>query len=121
MPDQAAAPAAGQQNGQQRQQQGGFSAIFSTILRFAVMWYVMNYMRGNSQPQTKPGQTPPAGVAAPLYSKGDLLDIYVYISESPHYQFDRSTQEPVWYQKEVGLATTAERTFTYNYRPSEVR
>eukprot|EP00878_Enallax_costatus_P014291 GHUV01014949.1.p1 GENE.GHUV01014949.1~~GHUV01014949.1.p1 ORF type:complete len:567 (+),score=104.50 GHUV01014949.1:232-1932(+) len=119
MPTQAAAPAAGQQpNGQQRHQQGGFSAVISTVLRMAVMWYVMSYMRGSQQPQPKPGQTPPAGVAAPLYSKGDLLDIYVYVSESP-YMHDRSAAELVWSQQEVGLATTAERTFTYNYKPSE--
>ena len=33
---------------------------------------------------------------------------------------DRSAAELVWSQQEVGLATTAERTFTYNYKPSEV-
>lgn len=120
MPDQAAPAAAGQQqNGQQRQQQGGFSAVISTVLRFAVMWYVMSYMRGGQQPQTKAGQTPSAGVAAPLYSRGELLDLYVYLSEDQQL-IDRSTAQLVWLQQEVGLATTAERTFNYTYTPSEV-
>eukprot|EP00882_Tetradesmus_deserticola_P005055 GHRQ01005326.1.p1 GENE.GHRQ01005326.1~~GHRQ01005326.1.p1 ORF type:complete len:625 (+),score=278.98 GHRQ01005326.1:193-2067(+) len=99
-----------QQNGQQ--QQGGGNKLFATIARMALMWWVMSYFKGNKQ------ATPsPAGAAAPLYRKGDMLDMYVYVSEQSYLQ--RDSAELVWSQTDVGLATTPERTVTYTYTPSQ--
>lgn len=108
----AAVQPAGPRGNQQQQQPG--NQLFATIARFAIMWWLMSYMRGNQQQQ----QTP-AGAAAPLYRKGDPLDMYVYISEQP-YLHDRSEAELIWTQQEVGLATTTERKSTYTYSPSRV-
>ena len=111
-----AACCSGQQPGQQ-QQQGGVNQLVATVLRFALMWYMMSYFKGGQQP----AQTP-AGAAAPLYRKGELVDMYVYISESPvlHLQ-DRGSAELIWTQTDLALATSPERTVTYTYIPSEVR
>jgi hypothetical protein len=98
----------------QQQQQGGFNQLLGTLVRFGLMWYVMNMFKGNQQPAGKS----PADMSAPLYRKGDLLDMYVYVSEAPF--FEPSRAELIWTQTEVGLATTAERKFTWEYTPSEV-
>lgn len=104
-----------QQQGQQ--QQGGLNGLVGTVLRFALMWYMMSYFKGNQQPAQTPG-----GASAPLYRKGELVDMYVYLSESPFLNVqDRHTAELIWTQPELALATSPERTATYMYRPSEVR
>lgn len=100
-----------QQNGQQ--QQGGGNKFLATIARMVLMWWVMSYFKGNQQQAT----STPAGAAAPLYRKGDMLDMYVYVSE--HSVLQRDTAELVWTQTEVGLATTPELTVTHTYTPSE--
>eukprot|EP00775_Hariotina_reticulata_P011130 gene11130-11284_t len=112
MPPQAAVAPAGAQPGQQ-QQQGGLKQLLGTLIRFGVMWYVMNMFKGNQQQAGKS----PADMSAPLYRKGDLLDMYVYVSEAPY--LESSQAELIWSQTEVGLATTADRKFTWNYTPSE--
>jgi hypothetical protein len=101
-----------EQNGQQ--QRGGGSQLFATIARMALMWWLMSYFKGGNQ-QAAPT---PAGSAAPLYRKGDMLDMYVYVSEQSYLQ--RESAELVWSQTAVGLATTPERSVTYTYTPSEV-
>jgi hypothetical protein len=101
-----------QQNGQQ--QQGGGNQFFATIARMVLMWWVMSYFKGNQQQAT----STPAGAAAPLYRKGDMLDVYVFVSEQS--LLHRDTADLVWAQTEVGLATTPELTATYTYTPSEV-
>jgi hypothetical protein len=100
------------QNGQQ--QRGGGNQLFATIARMALMWWLMSYFKGNQQ-----AAPTPAGAAAPLYRKGDMLDMYVYMSEESYLQ--REKAQLVWSQTEVGLATTPERSVTYEYTPSEVK
>lgn len=105
----------GQQNGQQ-QQQGGINQLIGTVIRFALMWYAMSYFKGGQQ-----AATTPAGAAAPLYRKGDLVDMYVYISESPFINIqDRSNAELIWLKTEIPLAAGPEQTATFVYRPTEV-
>lgn len=105
------------QPGQQQQQQGGINQLVGTVLRFALMWYMMSYFKGGQQPAQTPG-----GASAPLYRKGELVDMYVYISESPLINLqDRSNAQLIWTEPELALATSAERTASYLYTPSEVR
>jgi hypothetical protein len=78
---------------------------------------MMSYFKGGQQ---QPAATP-AGAAAPLYQKGDLVDMYVYLSESPLFNVrDRSNAELIWTQLEIPLAAGPERTGSFVYRPSEV-
>lgn len=120
MPPRAAAQgAAGAQgqNGQQQQQQGGLNQLVATVLRFALMWYMMSYFKGS---QNQPAAGTPAGAAAPLYAKGELVDMYVYLSESPIFSVaDRSSAELIWTQTEIPLASGPERTGSFVYKPTE--
>lgn len=106
------------QPGQQGQQQeGGFNKLLGTILRFALMWYMMQYFKGNQQPAATP-----SGASAPLYRKGELVDMYVFLSESPIFSaHDRSNAQLIWNQTELELAAGAERLGSFVYRPTEVR
>lgn len=118
VPDATCCRAQGQ-NGQQpqQQQQGGMNQMVATVLRFALMWYMMSYFKGS---QNQPADTP-AGAAAPLYAKGELVDMYVYLSESPIFNVaDRSNAELIWTQTEISLAAGPERTGSFVYRPTEV-
>eukprot|EP00879_Flechtneria_rotunda_P011525 GHRR01012039.1.p1 GENE.GHRR01012039.1~~GHRR01012039.1.p1 ORF type:complete len:411 (+),score=98.64 GHRR01012039.1:68-1234(+) len=110
MPEQNAAGNQGQ-----GQQQNGLQKLLGTVLRFGVMWWVMSAFKGKQQYQ--PGEAP-AGTAATIYRKGDLLDIHVYLSESS-FMRDPAAAQFVWSQHGVGLATAKERTFTHIYKPSK--
>jgi hypothetical protein len=92
--------------------------LVATVLRFALMWYMMSYFKGS---QNQPAAGTPAGAAAPLYAKGELVDMYVYLSESPIFNVaDRSSAELIWTQTEIPLASGPERTSSFVYRPTEV-
>ena len=54
----------------------------------------------------------------PLYRKGDLVDMYVYLSEEP-YLYNREKGELIWKELELGLATSPERQVNYTYHPSQ--
>jgi hypothetical protein len=79
----------------------------------ALMWYVMNWMRGGQQ-----AQSGAPGMSNPLYRKGDLVDMYVYLSEEP-YLYNRDKGELIWKEMELGLATSPERQLNYTYHPSQ--
>lgn len=115
MPEAVAAAGAAQnaQNGQQRQ--GG--GLLSGILRMAMMWYMMQWFKGGNQGQS--GQSGPVSVAHPLYHKGDLINIRLYLSED-EFLHDRTAARLLWEQKDVGLATTEERLLETTYKPSKV-
>lgn len=107
---------ANQQGQGQQQQEGGINKLLGTILRFALMWYVMSYFKGGQQPAATPG-----GAAAPLYRKGDLVDMYMYISESPIFSaYDTTNAHLIWNETALELAAGPERTATFMYRPTEV-
>lgn len=111
-----------QARGQARQQQGGFGQLFSTIARFAIMWYLMSWMKGNQQSAApSAGSKVPTGVSAPLYRKGDAVDMYVYLSEQITLPPDRDGASLIWAQHGLSLATGAQQTHTYTYVPSEAR
>lgn len=108
---------ANQQGQGQQQQEGGINKLLGTIVRFALMWYVMSYFKGGQQPAATPG-----GAAAPLYRKGDLVDMYMYISESPIFSaYDTTNAHLIWNETALELAASPERTATFLYRPTEVR
>lgn len=112
MPD-AVAPAAPAGEGQPAPQRQG-AGLLGTIVRMGMMYFLMQWMKGPQQ-----GAQGTVKMSNPLYRKGDLLDMYVYLSEEPYLQ-DRSTAMLLWEQRDVGLATTEERVFETTYTPSEV-
>jgi hypothetical protein len=108
MPEAAADGAAGQQ-----QQRGG-SSLLATILRMAFMWYVMNWMKGGQQ-----GGKDAGPLTKPVFGRGDLFDMYAFVSESPYPQ-QLSWDQPIWVEKAVQFATDAPRASNYTYIPSTV-
>lgn len=91
--------------------------MVTTVIRFAIMWYMMSYFKGSQQPANQQ----PGSMSAPLYRKGDMVDMYVFLSESPVMSVaDRGDAELIW-QTEVSLAVSPERTISYEYQPSQVR
>jgi hypothetical protein len=109
----AAAPAAGQQR-----QQGGAGGIVSFIVRMAMMYYMMQWMKGGGQQAGPAGQTAP-GTSNPLYRRGDLVDMYVYLSEEP-FLSQRSADALVWKESEIALGVSPERSRNVTYQPSQV-
>jgi hypothetical protein len=108
----AAAPAAGQQ----RQQQGGAQGIISFVVRMAMMYYMMQWMKGGQQ--AGPAGTAPS-TSNPLYRRGDLVDMYVYLSEEP-FLSQRSEDALVWKEAEIALGLSPERSRNVTYHPSQV-
>ena len=86
-----AAPAAGAQ-----QPAAGGNNFVMMVVRMGLMWYMMNWMKGGSQG----GAKAPAEMAKPIWRKGDLLDVHVYLSEQPFLQ-NRSTADLVWHEADV--------------------
>lgn len=112
MPGQVAQPA-GNQN--QQPQRGGQN-IVATVLRLGLMWYMMSWFKGGNQQAS----SDPAAMSNPLYRRGDLVDMYVYLSEEPYLR-DRSSASLIWQEPSIALAASPERQFTYTYQPSKVR
>jgi hypothetical protein len=112
----AGAPAA-------QQAAGGLQGALGTILRFAFMWYMMrsfsggNKGGGGSAGVLSNGTAAP-GFAAPVYRRGDLLDMRAYLSESPFLEHDRSGARLVWAERDVPLASGDERRRVLRYVPS---
>jgi len=120
MPPRGAVVAAPAAPGGQQQQAGGGGSFLGALVRMAVMWYLFNMFKGGGQ-QATGGEGAAANVMLkPLFARGDLFDVRVFLSESP--QLDSTADGTlIWEQKDVGLGTTSERKFTYTYAPSEVR
>lgn len=97
------------------------------IMRMAVMYYIMQYMKGNKGAPAQGGAGSAAGgkpaysMAYPLQAKGDLLDMYCFISEKPQYGHrDFDMADLVWSETGIKLAVPDERNLTYIYEPSQV-
>ena len=110
-PADAAAPVAA--GGPQAQQpQNNFLMM---VLRMGLMWYMMNWMKGG---QGGAGKAP-AEMAKPIWQKGDLLDVHVYLSEQAFLQ-NRSAADLVWHEADVALGVSPDRSKSIVYAPSEV-
>lgn len=85
------------------------------------MWYFMSWMKGNQQGSAPAGGAVSPGASAPLYRKGDAVDMYVYLSEQITLPPDRDGASLIWAQHGLSLATGAQQTETYTYKPSKAR
>jgi hypothetical protein len=96
------------------QRPGG--TLVSTVLRMALFWYMMNYFKGNTGAKV---ENNPDAFFAPLYPKGTPVDMYAYLTENPSVNSIKDSI-PIWVEKDLGLATSPDRTYQYTYHPSEV-
>ncbi|PNW78427.1 hypothetical protein CHLRE_09g397900v5 [Chlamydomonas reinhardtii] len=129
----AGAGAEGGQPGQQRQQ-GGFGQLLGMVVRMGVMWYFMNMMKGQKTPPPAGGAGSPAAAGAgaggaadlsgylyPVFPKGQLVDMYMFLSEQRSYPSHQYAMEDlIWSETGVELGGAAEnRKLTYTYELSE--
>ncbi len=92
--------------------------MISFVLRIAFLYFIMNFFKGNQSGQSTGGAT--VAQTVPIWSRGEPVDFYVYISEQSDLQ-DRSSAQLVWEQKSVPLATgNPELLLETTYTPSEV-
>ncbi|GBF90245.1 hypothetical protein Rsub_03378 [Raphidocelis subcapitata] len=112
----AAGPPGGPAEGQQQPQAAGGSFL-SGLLRMAVMWYLFNMFKPGGQTKTA-GGAGAVGTVRPLYVRGELLDLRVFLSEAPRLESFKDGQL-IWQQNNVPLGTAPESKFTYTYTPSE--
>ncbi len=84
------------------------------VVRMGIMWYAMQWFRGAQTPAGAP-----ATMSNPLYRKGDLVDMHVYLSEDP-FLASRREAELIWREKDIALASSPERLLNYTYTPSKV-
>lgn len=83
------------ENEQQRVPGGG---LLGTVLRIAFFWWLMNYLKGNSGGPKQP--TMPN-----LFSRGELVDVHFYFSESKQLVVESLETEPDWGVSDVQLGT----------------
>lgn len=99
----------------QQQNRGAFSQIVTTVLRMAFFWYVMNWMKGGNKADPKV----PGSMAIPKYAKGDSVDMYLYLSDSPYLRvYDPDSL--VWEERGLHLAAEPDTKLkTITYYPSK--
>jgi hypothetical protein len=114
----AAAAGAAEAAGGNRQQGGG--SILSTVLRMAFMWWLMSWFKGGSQTKTAMTKEPHK-FSMPKFHKGDLMDLYVFMMETPDVPHGRySMADLVWGETAVRLAETDPRNVSHTFEPSVV-
>lgn len=80
--------------GQQRQQPN----IVASVLRMVFMWWILSFMRGNK----------PKGPSRPLvnsFTRGELVDVALYLTETPRITNKMFEPEPALRMEKIGLAT----------------
>ena len=110
----AAAPAA--------PQRGGWLA---GLVRMGVMWYLMRQFSGSGNKSASPGGGGGGGpdgasptILSPLFSKGTLVDVHMFISENSNWKEAVATTPPVWVEPNVPLGAGEPRHSLYMYHPS---
>lgn len=86
------------------------------LMRMGMMWYMFNMFRGGQQQPSGAGTV----LLKPLYAKGDLIDMKVFLSERAYYMPDNNPGQLIWEERGIGLASGPERKSTYMYEPSQV-
>eukprot|EP00897_Mesotaenium_endlicherianum_P010270 jgi/Mesen1/9271/ME000060S08709 len=101
--------------GRPQQQQGGSSMLF-TVIRMAMFWYFINNMFGKKAPKD------PALVMHNMFSRGEDLDMWVYITDSESFSSFSDESSLVWSETNIPYGIhgpKGERALAYTYHPSE--
>ena len=117
MADRPVAAVAPRQPGQQNQpaQNGGFG--LGGILRLLVVfWLIKSFFGGSRGP---PANAPRHDFYWPKFNRSEPIDFSLYLSESAYFNDVLDTSKLIWAEQSVALATEADRTLSYLYRPSK--
>ncbi len=100
-----------------------WSGWAGTIARFALMWAFMTWMKSGKPPASQNGtavSAPQQGFVSPMFHQGQLVDMYVFLSEKPYIsQYDVS-EGLIWSETGIALSQSETRKYSYYYEPSEV-
>ncbi|KAI5672150.1 hypothetical protein M9H77_12514 [Catharanthus roseus] len=104
--------------GGQRQQQG-MGQMLTGIIRIAVFWYFVSKFFGPKRP-VAPNQ--PSTQISNLFHKGELLDMWVYLSEKEYFNDFSNEGAIVWHETNIPYAVwgpESTRRLSLKYQPSE--
>eukprot|EP00898_Chlorokybus_atmophyticus_P009028 jgi/Chlat1/9126/Chrsp97S08427 len=93
---------------------GGFGGFFGNLIRTAFIWWLMTSLFKKKTP----GQNGPA--VGPLFRKGELVDLWVYLSEDLRFTDFNDQQALIWHEAAIPLTQhpSASRNMSTVYRPS---
>lgn len=124
MADPSVAPVVAAPNGQPGQAgqnagtQSASSAVGGILRMLVVFWLVKSFFGGSKGP---PANAPRSDFFWPKFNRSEPVDFFLYLSESSSFQDVSDKSKLVWSQTDIPLATNADISTTYVYRPSEVR
>lgn len=81
----------------------------------------MSYMKGNKTPANPGAAKDPTAFTFPKLSKGELVDMYAFLLETPNVPrgvYDMSSV--IWSETGVRLGQADPRNISYIYEPSKV-
>ncbi|XP_057787308.1 uncharacterized protein LOC131004627 [Salvia miltiorrhiza] len=102
---------------QQPQQQAGMGQMLTGVIRIAVIWYFASKFFG---PKRSPTQS--STQISNLFHKGELLDMWLYVSEQEKFSDFGSEAALVWQETNIPYAvwtSDSTRTLSLKYQPSE--
>jgi hypothetical protein len=103
---------------QQQPAQQGLGQVLFGVVRMGLFWYFAMQMFGGSKKVTNP-----ALLTNNLFSKGEDLDVWLYISEAPKFTDFGNEAALVWHETNVPYAVwtpNSVRRKHYVYHTSEV-
>ncbi|CAN1184490.1 Putative lipid scramblase CLPTM1 [Linum perenne] len=119
-----AAPAAIQQQGQppqgrqQQQAAGGMGQTITGIIRIAVFWYFASKFFSPAKKIT----SDPSLLTSNLFQKGELMDMWFYVSESEKFDDFSNESALIWHETNIPYAVwgpESTRSLSVKYYPSE--
>ncbi|KAL1536562.1 cleft lip and palate transmembrane protein 1 [Salvia divinorum] len=102
---------------QQPQQQAGMGQMLTGVIRIAVFWYFASKFFG---PKRSPTQS--STQISNLFHKGELLDMWLYVSEQDKFSDFRSEAALVWQETNIPYAAwtpDSTRTLSLKYQATE--
>ncbi|KAL1569477.1 cleft lip and palate transmembrane protein 1 [Salvia divinorum] len=102
---------------QQPQQQAGVGQMLTGVIRIAVFWYFASKFFG---PKRSPTQS--STQISNLFHKGELLDMWLYVSEHEKFSDFGSEAALVWQETNIPYAAwtpDSTRTLSLKYQPTE--
>ncbi|KAJ7518565.1 hypothetical protein O6H91_21G074800 [Diphasiastrum complanatum] len=109
-------PVAGMAAPAQQQQQPGIRNMLTGVLRMAIFWYFASQMFGSKKPVN------PAILTHNLFSKGERLDMWFYISEEERFSDFGNESLLIWHEVNIPYAVWSSdsvRHYQYLYHPSQ--
>ncbi|KAF3787570.1 Cleft lip and palate transmembrane protein [Nymphaea thermarum] len=106
-----------QPGGRQQQQPQGIGQTITGIIRMAVFWYFAMKFFSPKKPPAEPSQ-----LMSNLFSRGEPLDMWLYLSEHQKFNDFGNESALVWHETNIPYAVwgpQSSRSYSLKYSPSE--